>query len=227
MPRSSASHGFRLSSTSRAPPISAPSCSSLVGQGADAILTDIYDSDAPIIQRQLVEFGHGRLQQHLFLQSRRLRHARAQPDRGHQGPELHHRRHSRRGLQREVQGADRPASTPTPGAARRSTTPSGSWRSRSTSPTASIARRSAMRCGRPPTTISACPATATRASTNGACKLPTSTRSWSTKSGKHGAACRRDRRTSSSSATPMIKGTPLQFAPSEEEFQKLYPNYQP
>ena len=31
----------------------------LVGQGADAILTDIYDSDAPIIQRQLVELGMG------------------------------------------------------------------------------------------------------------------------------------------------------------------------
>jgi branched-chain amino acid transport system substrate-binding protein len=29
----------------------------LMSQGADAILTDIYDSDAPIIQRQLVELG--------------------------------------------------------------------------------------------------------------------------------------------------------------------------
>ena len=31
----------------------------MVGQNADAILTDIYDSDAPIIQRQLVELGMG------------------------------------------------------------------------------------------------------------------------------------------------------------------------
>jgi branched-chain amino acid transport system substrate-binding protein len=31
----------------------------VVGQNADAILTDIYDSDAPIIQRQLVELGMG------------------------------------------------------------------------------------------------------------------------------------------------------------------------
>jgi ABC-type branched-subunit amino acid transport system substrate-binding protein len=31
----------------------------IVGLGADAILTDIYDSDAPIIQRQLVELGMG------------------------------------------------------------------------------------------------------------------------------------------------------------------------
>jgi branched-chain amino acid transport system substrate-binding protein len=31
----------------------------VAGAGADAILTDIYDSDAPIIQRQLVELGMG------------------------------------------------------------------------------------------------------------------------------------------------------------------------
>ena len=31
----------------------------IVGLGADAILTDIYDSDAPIVQRQLVELGMG------------------------------------------------------------------------------------------------------------------------------------------------------------------------
>ena len=31
----------------------------VVGENADAILTDIYDSDAPIIQRQLVELGMG------------------------------------------------------------------------------------------------------------------------------------------------------------------------
>jgi branched-chain amino acid transport system substrate-binding protein len=31
----------------------------VVGLGADAILTDIYDSDAPIIQRQLIELGMG------------------------------------------------------------------------------------------------------------------------------------------------------------------------
>jgi branched-chain amino acid transport system substrate-binding protein len=31
----------------------------VVGSGADAILTDIYDSDAPIIQRQLIELGMG------------------------------------------------------------------------------------------------------------------------------------------------------------------------
>ena len=166
----------------------------------------------PIIQRQLVELD-GRFQHHVFRSNLRLRHARAESDRRHQGPELHHRRYPAAPRQ-EVRGAERAISTDARGGPPSTTR----WivATASTSPTAPTASRSG---GHVPAAYptSAYPGTATRASPSSACRPPTNEKA---------RLGRQDGAASTSAPENIVvfryaddQGTPPQFAPTEEEFQ--------
>ena len=104
--------------------------------GADAILTDIYDSDAPIIQRQLVELGMGDFSNTYSYNPGAYGTLEPNLIEGIKGLNYITGGIRAAAFAKKFKDADRPASITDAWGGRRSTTRCGSSRPRSTSPTA-------------------------------------------------------------------------------------------